>query len=120
MATKKPAPAEAPEYPDHINDLVREYANLQADADPILARMEEIKKTLRFDLTYGTHKIAGLSVSVARNSRLSASAFADAYPVMKYPNLYKPAPDSAAIKENLAPTEIKKYTTEGDPRVSIK
>lgn len=119
MTTRKPAP-EPNEYPEHIQDLVREYATLQADAEPILARMDEIKKTFKFDLDFGTHKIAGLSVGIAHNSRLSASAFEAAYPVMKYPNLYKPAPNSTAIKENLSPAEIKKYTTEGDPRVTVK
>lgn len=120
MATKKPAPSEAPEYSDHINDLVREYVELQAQAAPALARMEEIKKTFKFDLGFGTHKIAGLSVGVAHNTRFNPKAFADAYPVLKYPQYYTPAPDTAAIKENLSPAEIKKYTNEGDPRVTVK
>jgi len=119
VATSKPAP-EPQQYPEHIQDLVGEYATLQGEAAPILARMEEIKKTLKFDLGFGTHKIAGLSVGIAHNSRLSASAFEAAYPVMKYPHLYKPTPDSAAIKEHLSPAEIRKYTNEGDPRVTVK
>ena len=103
----------------HLQDLVREYADLQARTAPDLARMDEIKKHLRA-LDYGSHDIAGLKITVARNARLDAGAFAEKYPVLQYPHLYKSAPDSAAIKKHLAPVEVENLSNEGDPRVTIK
>lgn len=119
MTAKKTTP-EPTEYPENLRDLVSEYANLQADAGPALARMEEIKKTLRFDLPKGTHKISGLSVGISANSRFDPKAFAADYPVIRFPGLYTPAPDMEAIRENLSPAKIKEYTNTGDPRVTIK
>jgi hypothetical protein len=117
VATKNPQPQD---YPETIQDLVREYALRQAEAAPILARMEEIKKTLRFDLPRGTHKIAGLSIGISPNNRFDAKAFEADYPIIQNHGLYKPMPDMDAIRENLAPAEIRKYTNEGDPRVTVK
>lgn len=100
-------------------NLVREYVSLEDRIAPDIARMEEIKKVLR-DLDYGTHNIAGLKVSIGHNTRLDAEAFAAKYPVLKYPHLYKSAPDSTAIKEHLAPAEIKSLSKEGEKRFGIK
>jgi len=104
---------------NHLQNLVREYAELQARTAPDLARMDEIKKHLRA-LDYGSHDIAGLKISVSRNTRLDAKAFSEKYPVLQFPHFYKSAPDSAAIKKHLAPVEIEDLSTEGDPRVTIK
>ena len=122
MATKKTAPkTEAPEYSDHMQALAREYATLQAEGARITARMDEIKKTFKFDLPYGTHPIAGLSVGIAHNTSFDTAAFAEDHPILKYPELYKPGtPDPSAIKENFAPAQLKKYISEGDPRVTVK
>lgn len=103
----------------YYGDLAREYATLQDRVAPDLARIDEIKKLMR-GLDYGTHDVAGLKVSVARNSRLDAAAFAAKYPVLQHPGLYKSAPDSAAIKKNLAPAEIETLSVAGEPRVTIK
>jgi hypothetical protein len=121
VATRKTAPEEtAPEYSDHMQALAREYATLQAEGARITARMDEIKKTFKFDLPFGTHPIAGLSVGIAHNTQFDGKAFAEDFPVLKYPQLYKPALDSSAIKENFAPAQLKKYVGEGDPRVTVK
>jgi len=99
--------------------LVREYALLEAEIEPLQARMNEIKKYLRGSLDYGTHDIAGLKVSIAHNSRLDPKKVLDLYPPAANPELYKQAPDSAAMKRILPGAVIEAMKTEGEPRVTI-
>lgn len=100
-------------------ELVREYAALQANTAPALARMEDIKKVLR-DLDYGKHELAGVEVQVSRNSRLDAKAFQDRYPVAQHPQFYRTAPDTKEVRRQLAPAEIDALSKEGDKRVTIR
>ena len=100
-------------------DLVREYAELEARTAPDLARMEEIKKYLRA-LDLGTHQIAGLKVTVARSARLDAAQAAELYPAEDYPELYKLVLDTAALKRTVTPATYEALQTQGDPRVTIK
>ena len=100
--------------------LVREYAELEARIGPDLARMDEIKKYLRGDLDYGSHEISGCKVSIGRNARFNAKRFEAAYPPVEYPQYYKPAPNTAAIKDDLSANQLREFQDEGDPRVTIK
>ncbi|EXF24378.1 hypothetical protein BG28_06590 [Nesterenkonia sp. AN1] len=100
-------------------ELVREYAALQANVEPDLARMDDIKKVLR-DLEYGTHDLAGLQVQISRNGRLDSKRFAEQYPVTQRPEFYKTAPDTKEIRRHLSPKEVEALSTEGDKKVSIK
>lgn len=99
--------------------LAGEYATIQDRIDPDLKRLDEIKAAFKF-MSYGTHELAGLKVSLARSSRLDAAAFANRYPVETHPQFYKSAPDSTSIKKHLAPAEIEELSNAGDPRVTIK
>lgn len=105
--------------PQIYEDHAAEYAALQAQAAPLLARMEEIKKVLR-DLPVGSHQLAGLTVNIAANRQLDKTRLAEEYPPEQYPDLYKSQPDSAAVKKYLSPAVIETLSKYGDPRVTIK
>lgn len=100
-------------------DLVREYAQLDALAAPALARMDEIKKFLR-DLRLGTHDIAGLKVTIAPNARFDSKRFAAKYPPTEFPEFYSSAVDQAKVKQLLPGKAVDAFKTIGDPRVTIK
>jgi len=104
-----------------IEDMVREYALLQDERAQHDARIKEIAKTLRGSLPVGfSATVAGLRVTIARNARMDADAFMTEYPVTANPDLYKAAPDAAAIKRKLAPETIEALQVEGEARVTIK
>jgi|GEM_PF-2715164 len=101
------------------DNLVAEYADLQARTAPDLARMDEIKKVLR-DLDYGSHTLAGLTVSIARNARFDAAAFAAQFPPEERPEFYKPAVDQTAVKKLLPGAAVDAFQKLGEARVTIK
>lgn len=100
--------------------LAREYAMLAAEAEPLQARMEEIKKIFRNDLDFGTHDISGLQVTIAHNARFDAKRAAEMYPAEQYSEFYKTSLDSAALKKAVAPAVYQALSNEGEPRVTIK
>ena len=99
--------------------LVREYADLQAEVAPMQERMDDIKTTLR-GLGQGSHEVAGLKVTIARNARLDSKKAQELYPAEKYPEIYKTSLDSTALKRMVAPAVYDAMSTEGEPRVTIK
>lgn len=109
-----------PETEARLEALAREYADLNARREPIENRMQEIRAEFRNLLDYGTSRHAGQTISIQHNPIFDEDAFRAAYPVGRYPHLYKQAPpDRAAIKENLAPAEVRAFHTEGAPKVVI-
>lgn len=102
-------------YEDHV----RELAALQADKARLEAREKELKKILR-DLDYGSHEIAGVTVSVQPNRRIDPGLFEDRYPVAKWPQFWKPGVNTTQVRKQLAPAEIEELSTEGEPRVVLK
>lgn len=105
--------------PDLHADLVRELVALQDQIEPANARIADIKKVLR-DLDFGSHKIAGMTVTVGHNVRLDTAAFEAAYPVLEHPQMYKPTPDPAAIRRHLSPVQLEALQTEGEKRLTVK
>lgn len=100
-------------------ELVREHVNITAELEPLNARKKEIEKALR-DLDYGSYDLAGVTVSIQHNRRLDKAAFAKKYPVIKHPNFYTTAPNSAEIRKALSPNEIDELSTDGEKKVVIK
>lgn len=100
--------------------LVREYALLASEVEPMQARMDEIKKYLRASLDIGSHEISGLKVTIAKNARFDAKKAAEMYPQEQYGDFYKTSLDSAAVKRAVAPAVYEALSTEGEPRVTIK
>lgn len=104
-----------------LEELAKEWSALDAQKEPLEQRMEQIKNEYRALLQVGaTVKAAGRTVSVQRNPTLDPAKFAATYPVMKFPHLYKSAPDLNAIKENLSPAEVRLLQKEGTPKVVIR
>jgi hypothetical protein len=104
-----------------LEELAKEWSYLADQREPIDTRMEQIKNEYRILLQVGSSvKAAGRTISVQRNPALDPAAFMTAYPVMKFPHLYKSAPDLNAIKENLSPAEVRRLQKEGTPKVVIK
>jgi hypothetical protein len=104
-----------------LEELAREWSSLDAAKEPIEQRMEQIKAEYRQLLQTGASvKAAGRTVSIQRNPTFKPAEFMAAYPVLKFPHLYKSAPDMNAIKENLPPAEIKTFQAEGTPKVVIR
>ena len=54
------------------------------------------------------------------NRRLNPGRFQQAFPVAQYPYLYKPAVDTTAIKEHLAPKALDAFYDEGRPVVRVR
>lgn len=100
-------------------ELVREYAELQADVAPTLARMEEIKKFLR-DLDPGTYELAGVKVTISENKTFDEKQFTEDYPHTRYAGLYKLVPDREVIRQHFSPAEREQFQKQGDHRVTIK
>lgn len=102
--------------------LVAERARLRADIDQATARVAEIDAAIRDHHDYGVREYAGLRVSVERNRRLNADRFRGAFPVDKHPDLWKVtvAPDTAAIKDRIAPHDLDAYYDEATPKVVVR
>lgn len=100
--------------------LVKEYLQLQEQAEHIDQRKDAIKAELR-TLGEGSHDLAGVKVSIAPNRRIDAALVAEQYPVEQHPELWKAAPDTTAIRKNLAPIRVEQLMSEsGEPKVSIR
>jgi hypothetical protein len=120
MSTASDPTTQFPGKEARLEELAKEYSALDAQREPIIQRMEQIKAEYRQLLTVGSAlKLAGRNVSVQRNATMDAAKFMAKYPVLQYPHLYKSAPDANAIKENLPPAEIRTFQKEGQPKVVI-
>jgi len=105
--------------PLFLEELAEEYATIQAQVEPLVARQDEIKKHFR-QLSRGTHDIGGLAVTVSRNARLNTSALSKTYTPDTSPELYETKISTALVREHLDEEMIDGFTTEGDPKVSVK
>lgn len=100
--------------------LVKEYAQLADQRNTIDERLDAIKAELR-TLGAGSHPIAGLTVTISPNRRIDNERVQTLYPFESHPELYKLAPDSKLIRENLPPKVVGSLMTEvGEPRVVVK
>lgn len=105
---------------DRHEVLVKEYVRLQEQREHIDQQMDTLKAELR-TLGVGSHPIAGVTVSIAPNRRIDPKLVAEQYPVEKHPELWKAAPDTTAIRKNLAPIRVEQLMTEsGEPKVTIR
>jgi hypothetical protein len=102
--------------------LIAERATLKADIDAATARVKDIDQQIRDHHDYGTYEYAGLRVGIERNRRLDVARFRDAYPVDKHPELWKVTvdPDTAAVREHIAPADLDPFYNEGAPKVVVR
>lgn len=100
--------------------LVKEYLQLQEQAEHIDQRKDSIKAELR-KLGEGSHGIAGVTISIAPNRRIDPQLVAEQYPVEQHPELWKASPDTTAIRKHLAPIRVEQLMTDsGEPKVTIR
>jgi hypothetical protein len=116
-----------PTTPDLTDDEILELEQLLAEdaklAETITAaseRRETIRAILGKRLPDGTTDLAGTKVIISTPHRLDSAALARAYPVTAYPHLYEPKISTKAVRDNVAPIELDKYTKAGQRQVTVK
>ena len=102
--------------------LTAERAALKAGIDQATDRVKEIDGLIRDHHGYGVYEYAGLRVGVERNRRLDADRFRNAYPIDRHPTFWKVTvtPDTAAIKDRIAPADLDPFYDEGQPIVRVR
>ncbi|GAB3191904.1 hypothetical protein [Nesterenkonia suensis] len=103
-----------------LEELADEYATLAAEHETISARMEDIRKAFRSLAVGHTHDVGPLTVTVSRNARLNTRALAASYPESEAPELYSSKIDTGRVREHLDEDMLEDFTTEADPKVTIK
>ncbi|MFD2839355.1 hypothetical protein ACFSYH_02055 [Populibacterium corticicola] len=112
---------EASEATIRREQLVREAVKLQAEQEAIKERLDTIKTILVTDLGSGTHEVGEHKVQVREGTRrLSSTRLTKAYPADQYPQLYKTAIDTAAVKANFAPVALEDFYDVGAATVTFK
>lgn len=104
----------------NLEQLAVEYTKLDAEAEAIKERKETIKAILLGRFSTGSHTVGPFKVTVKAGSRrLSTSRITAAYPVAQHPELYKPAIDTAAVKQHIAPVDLEAFQDAGAPTVQV-
>ena len=107
-----------------------------SDIESLVARREAVKEKLEhltqekdkldsqirdhFHNEVGKYDAGEWSVQLRKNARFDPSAFEKEWPIVEFPNLYKPSPNLAAIKEELSPKALEAYYVAGSPALVIK
>jgi hypothetical protein len=105
--------------PATFEELVERRVTLKADLEFTQAQLEQIDDEIR-TRGVGTHEAGAWSVQVRPSRRLDAKAVEAAYPVAQNPELYKPAIDTAAIKDHIAPKDLDQFYVENRPSIVVK
>lgn len=104
-----------------IEALALEDVKLADEQTAIAERREQIKaRLLALHPGHGTIPAGPYKVTVRHGARrLDPTKVAEAYPVTRHPELYKPTIDTGAVKHHLSPAELEQYQTVGKPTVVI-
>lgn len=97
--------------------LVIERAKLANDRDALAERIAELDSLITASLPAGTHTIADHKLIITTPARLDPKKLETAYPVARFPHLYRPTIDTASVKAYVAPVELEQYKTVGRPQV---
>lgn len=106
-------------HTDHAA-LASEYIDLQARAEQIKDRLDEIKSIFATNLEAATHDLGGVRVTVSPNRRLDAKKAEESYPVTDFPHVWKASIDTKVLKEEIGQNAYDGLTLEGVPRVTVK
>jgi hypothetical protein len=102
-----------------IEGLASEYLRLGAQLEQLRDRQQAISDRLRA-LSFGTHRAGTALVCVQRNRRLSAENVQAAYPVARFPHLYKATLDLTALRKHVAVNDLDAFYVDGAPRVVVR
>lgn len=111
----------APTTTTDLIALADEASTLTAQAEQIKERLDTIKTILVNNAGTGTHTLGAHKVQIRVGvRRLNSSRLTAAYPADQYPQLYKQAIDTTAIKNQFAPAALEDFYDLGSPVVSFK
>lgn len=110
-------PAIDPHIPTEL--LAAEHAAIGAHIEKLREKQERLRAEILNRLDFGTHPAGSLRVQIQHNRRLDPAKVQATYPVVSYPELYRPALDTAAVKRHIAPAELDTFYVEGAPKVII-
>ena len=102
-----------------IMRLLDRRAAIQEQIDTLKQELDLLTDQLREAYDYGSHTAGDYRVSIQHNKRLNTAAFEKTYPAVRFPHFYKPAVNTAAIKDYLAPVDLEKFYTEGAKKVLV-
>jgi len=103
-----------------LEQILAEDAKLAETADRIAERRTQIRSILADKLPDGTTALAGRQVIISVPNRLDNAAIERAYPVTSYPHLYRPALDTKAVRDNIAPAQLAALTKAGQRQVTVR
>ncbi|MFT4258021.1 hypothetical protein [Microbacterium sp.] len=102
-----------------IADLTARKVALAEQIDRLTQEKKQIDEKLA-ELGPGKHDAGEWTVTVSPNRRIDTARIEQRFPVAQYPHLYRPAVDTAALKEYMAPIELNAFYIEGQPRILVK
>ena len=100
--------------------LASEYIDLQARAEQIKDRLDEIKALFATTLETATHDLGGTTVTVSPNRRLDTKKAEENYPVSEFPHVWKASIDTKKLRDEIGQNAYDGLTVEGVPRVTVK
>lgn len=100
-----------------LEQLVIERAKLTNDRDALIERITELDSILVGYLPTGTHTLADHTLVITVPRRLDPNLLTAAYPVTQFPELYKPALDTASVKAHFAPVDLEQFKVDGRAQV---
>lgn len=103
----------------NIRDLAARKVELKEQRARIDEELAVIDMQAR-SLGYGTHDAGEWSLAIQHNRTLDKERFMEKYPVAQFPDFYKPAVNTSAIKERIAPADLAAFYNEGDATVVVK
>lgn len=103
-----------------LADLAGAYASINAKIE----ELQEAKESIRDQIItlaggFGTKAAGNLKVQIRHNRRLNQGRLIEAYPADEFPDLYKPTPDTTALKRYIAPAALEEFYDEGAPVVVV-
>ena len=102
-----------------LEQLVEERAALASKRTELDDRIKDIDALLTEQLDKGTHQIAGYKVIVTQPARLDSAKLAEAFPVVRFPEYYKPALDTASVKADISANALAQFQTVGRKQLRI-
>lgn len=101
-------------------ELAARLVTISEQIDRLTQEKQQIQDEIRERHPYGSTPAGDWEIQVQRNRRLDTARIEQRYPVAQYPHLYRPAVNTAALKENLAPVELEQFYSEGTPKVLVR
>lgn len=107
-----------------LRELTDALAVTTSKLAPLQETLDSLKAQIRELLTNegpGEYQAGDRVVSASANRRLNLAAVAEKYPPAHYPQLYKLAPDTKAVRRELDPEEVERFMEiQGDLKIGVK